>query len=215
MSFGCASPKPHPPSRVCAITGPAHLPLLKPQHADAQSESLVQGPVMNCAPLPLPEPEPEVEEEEEAEALVSAVPALDVPLLVEPPVKATAALSLGVLSPKPQPPSRSWATTAPAHFPLLKPQQPDAQSASLVHAPVMNCVPVPWETTRAARLKRMKLSLRALRRAIVVVGFPVVFVDVYCKWFVCLYKEWRWKSRLCPAQDELKLKGKDGCLQWM
>ena len=29
----------------------------------------------------------------------------------------------------------------PAHFPLLNPQHPSAQSASLVHGPVMNCVP--------------------------------------------------------------------------
>jgi hypothetical protein len=41
------------------------------------------------------------------------------------------------------PPSRSCATIAPAHLPELKPQQPLAQSASLVHAPVMNWVPVP------------------------------------------------------------------------
>lgn len=36
---------------------------------------------------------------------------------------------------------RSWATTGPAHLPDLKPQQPDAQSASEVQAPVMNWVP--------------------------------------------------------------------------
>lgn len=50
-SFGRASPNPHPPSRSCATTGPAHLPLLNPQHADAQSASEVQAPVMNCVPL--------------------------------------------------------------------------------------------------------------------------------------------------------------------
>jgi hypothetical protein len=54
---------------------------------------------------------------------------------------ATAALSLGSALPKPQPPSISWAITGPAHLPVLKPQQPSAQSASLVHGPVMNCVP--------------------------------------------------------------------------
>lgn len=32
-------------------------------------------------------------------------------------------------------------TTGPAHFPLLKPQQPAAQSASELHTPVMNCAP--------------------------------------------------------------------------
>jgi hypothetical protein len=57
------------------------------------------------------------------------------------PSRALAALSLGCASPKPQPPSRSWATTAPAHFPLRKPQHPAAQSASEVQAPVMNWVP--------------------------------------------------------------------------
>lgn len=30
--------------------GPAHFPELKPQHADAQSASFVQAPVMNCVP---------------------------------------------------------------------------------------------------------------------------------------------------------------------
>jgi len=50
MLFGCASPWPQPPSRVWAITGPAHRPLLKPQHDEAQSASEEQGPVMNCVP---------------------------------------------------------------------------------------------------------------------------------------------------------------------
>lgn len=52
-----------------------------------------------------------------------------------------AALSLGWGSPKPQPPSRSCATMAPAHLPDLKPQQPEAQSTSPEQGPVMNCVP--------------------------------------------------------------------------
>jgi hypothetical protein len=38
-----------------------------------------------------------------------------------PPRRSCAALSLGWASPKPQPPSRSWATMAPAHLPELKP----------------------------------------------------------------------------------------------
>lgn len=59
------------------------------------------------------------------------------------PCKAFAALSLGWASPKPQPPSRSCATTGPAHFPDLNPQQAEEQSASVVHAPVMNWVPAP------------------------------------------------------------------------
>lgn len=33
MSLGAASPKPQPPSRSCAMTGPAHFPLLKPLYA--------------------------------------------------------------------------------------------------------------------------------------------------------------------------------------
>lgn len=48
--FGTPSPNPQPPSRSCAMTGPAHLPDLKPQQPDAQSESWAQGPVMNCVP---------------------------------------------------------------------------------------------------------------------------------------------------------------------
>lgn len=58
--------------------------------------------------------------------------------------RARAALLFGVASPKPQPPSRCWAITAPAQRPVLKPQQPLAQSASLVQAPVMNWVPWVW-----------------------------------------------------------------------
>jgi hypothetical protein len=52
-----------------------------------------------------------------------------------------AALLLGVALPKPQPPSRSWAMTAPAHLPDLKPQQPEEHSESLAHSWVMNLVP--------------------------------------------------------------------------
>jgi hypothetical protein len=47
VSSGSMSPKPHPPSRSCAMTGPAHFPVLKPQQLSAQSASDVQGPVMN------------------------------------------------------------------------------------------------------------------------------------------------------------------------
>lgn len=54
---------------------------------------------------------------------------------------ARAALLFGKASPKPQP-CRSWATMAPSHFPLVKPQQPEAQMESLWQGPVMNCVPV-------------------------------------------------------------------------
>lgn len=54
---------------------------------------------------------------------------------------ATAAVSLGTASPKPHPPSLSWAITGPAHFPELKPQHESAQSASDVQTPVMNWVP--------------------------------------------------------------------------
>jgi hypothetical protein len=48
--FGATSPNPHPPSRSCAMTGPAHLPEWKPQQDDAQSASALQVPVMNCVP---------------------------------------------------------------------------------------------------------------------------------------------------------------------
>ena len=142
-SLGEESPKPQPPSRSCATTAPAHFPELKPQQPDAQSASLEQAPVMNCVPAPV-ELVPD-EEDEEDELLVSP---LEVPLLLEVPEapapvepRATAASSFGEESPNPQPPSRSWAMTAPAHLPELKPQHPEAQSASLVQAPVMNWVP--------------------------------------------------------------------------
>ncbi len=144
LSLGEVSPKPQPPSRSCAIIAPAHFPDLKPQQPDAQSASLVQAPVMNWVPAPV---DPELDEEEdEEELLVSPLEfPLEAPLLLEVPgaptpvnPRATAASSLGEESPKPHPPSRSWAITAPAHFPDLKPQQPEAQSASLVQTPVMN-----------------------------------------------------------------------------
>jgi hypothetical protein len=67
--------------------------------------------------------------------------------------KATSARLLGCALPKPQPPSRSWAITGPAHLPELKPQQEDAQSASEVQAPVINCVP--WPATRRVTVWRM------------------------------------------------------------
>jgi len=53
LALGCALPNPHPPSRSCATTGPAHFPLLNPQHAEPQSASDLQAPVMNCFPLPV------------------------------------------------------------------------------------------------------------------------------------------------------------------
>lgn len=59
----------------------------------------------------------------------------------EPPSRAFAALSFGCALPKPQPPSRVWAMTAPAHSAEWKPQHPDSQSASDVQRPVMNCLP--------------------------------------------------------------------------
>jgi hypothetical protein len=113
---------------------PAHFPVLKPQQPDAQSASPVQVPVMNWVPAPAAWGERRTLRD----------------LLVIPPVKpmAWAALSLGV-PPKPQPPSRWSAMMAPAHFPVLKPQQPEAQAESLVQGPVMNCVPwaVAWRMT--------------------------------------------------------------------
>lgn len=72
--------------------------------------------------------------------------------------------------PNPQPPSRSRAMTGPAHLPVLKPQQPDAQSASLVQGPVMNCVP--WAAAKAASWIRTKIFICILMvlLAIVLLG---------------------------------------------
>ena len=133
MSLGCASPWPQPPSRSWAMTGPAHLPELKPQQLDAQSESLEQGPVMNCVPGGLPEPVEVVVVEPVDAAGVVAWPWLA--------RNFCAAMSLGWASPNPHPPSRSCAMTGPAHLPLLKPQHSEAQSASDWQGPVMNWVP--------------------------------------------------------------------------
>jgi hypothetical protein len=149
-SLGCALPNPQPPSRSWATIGPAHLPVLKPQQPDAQSASLVQGPVMNCFPAPFPAPLLSVDTWGATVGVVAEVVAAVVDGVS--PRRARAASSLGCESPNPQPPSRSWATIGPAHLPVLKPQQPEAQSASLVHGPVMNCVPRP--TTSKATSKQ-------------------------------------------------------------
>ncbi|PIL32762.1 hypothetical protein GSI_04877 [Ganoderma sinense ZZ0214-1] len=111
------------------MIAPAHFPLLNPQQPDAQSASLLQGPVMNCVP---------------GAVAGAGVVGADAPVLGPAgasPRSLRAALSLGCASPNPHPPSRSCAIIAPAHFPLLKPQHPEAQSASLLHGPVMNWVP--------------------------------------------------------------------------
>jgi hypothetical protein len=43
-----------------------------------------------------------------------------------------------------------------AHFPLLKPQQADAQSVSAVQTPVMNWVP--WRATRGEAVTRRETA---------------------------------------------------------
>jgi hypothetical protein len=156
LLFGAALPNPQPPSRVCAMMAPAQSPDLNPQQPEAQSASLAHAPVMNCLAAALPmrlgfaaaaarAPVGGV-----AGAAVGAAGVADVTATAAftaaavgaGPVKprATAALSFGVALPNPQPPSRCCATTAPAQSPVLKPQHPEAQSASLAHAPVMNCL---------------------------------------------------------------------------
>lgn len=88
---------------------PAHLPVLKAQHPEAQSASLVHWPVMNWAPLPLPtfaapgalsSTLEEVEPEPELELLLDVEPpllSLDADEVGAEPVnpRATAALSFG------------------------------------------------------------------------------------------------------------------------
>ena len=140
-SLGVALPNPHPPSRSCATTGPAHLPLRKPQHAEAQSASEVHAPVMNCFPWAgaAGAGADAVDAAGDA-AAPAAAPALLV-LLPLACLLAFKALLLGCASPKPQPSPRSLATNGAAHLPEVKPQQPDAHSASDAQTPVMNCVP--------------------------------------------------------------------------
>lgn len=55
--------------------------------------------------------------------------------------KLSAARLLGPGPPEPQPPSRDWAMTAPAHLPEFLPQQTEKQSESSPQAPVINWVP--------------------------------------------------------------------------
>lgn len=158
VSFGAPSPNPHPPSLSCAMIAPAHFPLLNPQHPLAQSASLLQTPVINCFPCPFPAAPgfwaafaafpafpalppaggAGAAEAAGAGAVGAAAGAAAPPW---PARNARAAVSFGTALPKPQPPSRSWAMTGPAHFPERKPQQELAQSASEVQGPVMNWVP--------------------------------------------------------------------------
>jgi hypothetical protein len=135
---------------------------LNPQQPDAQSASDSQGPVMNWEPVPvdvevLPLPLPVLPLPLLSlvlvllfELLVSELDPDELPVELEliPPVNpiALAASSFGVPDPNPQPPSRDNAMMAPAHLPVLNAQQPDAQSASLVHWPVMNWAPLPRPT---------------------------------------------------------------------
>ena len=86
---------------------------------------------MNCVPLAGAGDVPEPAEAAELEAAAGAGGAT-----------AGGEVLLGEAWPKPQPPSRSWAGMMAAHLPVLKPQQVEAQSASLVQGPVMNCVPL-------------------------------------------------------------------------
>lgn len=96
--------------------------------------------IAGCDPV-VPEDDPDEDPVDEVAAVFAgAAAAADVGCS---PRRIRAALSLGCAFPNPHPPSTSWATIAPAHLPVLKPQQPEAQSASLLQGPVINCVPVP------------------------------------------------------------------------
>ncbi len=138
-SLGWASPNPQPPSRSWATIAPAHLPDLNPQQPEAQSASLVQGPVINWLPGAT---EGAGVVGAVLEAVVEAVATAETDDVAgSSPRSLRAAVSFGWGSPKPQPPSRSCATMGAAHLPDLKPQQLEAQSTSPEHGPVMNCEP--------------------------------------------------------------------------
>lgn len=68
----------------------------------------------------------------------------------------------------------------PAHSPVLKPQQLSAQSASLLHGPVMNCVPValsalavPLDTMTVANVVLACITAAALAVVLAVGAEPV------------------------------------------
>jgi len=52
LQLGAGLPKPQPPSRVCAMPGPAHLPVLNAQQPSWQSESCVQDSKTVACALP-------------------------------------------------------------------------------------------------------------------------------------------------------------------
>jgi hypothetical protein len=81
-----------------------------------------------------------------------------------------AVVLLGVALPNPHPSSRSWATMAPAQLPDLKPQHPEAQSLSLVQAPVMNCFPAPLPAPFPAPLLAEAAAFTTETRVIGVAG---------------------------------------------
>ena len=114
----------------------AHFPLLKPQQEEAHSASDAHTPVMNWVPGAFPEPAEEVAAGAGAAATLLVAATFPLPPAAAPPLAFGPAL--GVALPKPHPPSLSCAGMGAAHFPLLKPQHTDAQSASDVQAPVMN-----------------------------------------------------------------------------
>lgn len=92
------------------MIGPAHFPLLNPQHPLAHSASFAQAPVMNCVPAGFPLPLPGVGA---AIGAIRAVVMVTKPVCVagggatSDMVTTRAALSFGCASPNPQPPSLS------------------------------------------------------------------------------------------------------------
>jgi len=120
------------------------FPDWNPQHADAQSASEVQAPVMNCVPGAFASVSAAagggvVGVAGTAGALAFAWPAW--PAWFCPPWVLARALLFGWASPKPHSSPLSFATKGAAHLPDVKPQQAEAHSASEAHVPVMNWVP--------------------------------------------------------------------------
>jgi hypothetical protein len=143
---------------------------LKPQQPDAQSASEVHGPVINCVPVAATAAA--AGEDASCTVAVAATPAAAPATVNVPCPRALAAFALGVPSPCPQPPSRVRAMIDPAQRPELNPQQPDAQSASDVQGPVMNCVPA--AETRGLRKRSDRSATLAILSRLGEVFCPIM-----------------------------------------
>jgi len=85
----------------------------------------------------------------------------------------------------------------PAHFPVLKPQQEEAQAESDVQGPVMNCVP--WECAVVRKARREKKATEAEYMVLAEIGWIKSKIVI-----VCLRRDWNVQfSETCTADRQI------------